>query len=68
MESDTINTLQAEHIKQMVKTIAHCENKHPNRIHNELKKQFGYRSYKNISPVVYDKIKNLLNNRLCPLN
>ena len=66
MESDTINTLQAENIKQMVKTVASCENKHPNRIHNELKKQFGYHSYKNIPPSIYEQIKTILNNRLCP--
>lgn len=62
--ADPISHEQADEIKKLVKLVADKEDKHPNKIHNELKKKLNYTSYRNISRDTYEKIKLILKIRL----
>lgn len=59
-----ITVKQGNEIKKIVGLIALYEKKHPNTVHNELKRLFGYHSYKTISYDTYLKVMPHLKKRL----
>lgn len=59
-----ITVKQSNEIKHIVKKVALYEKKHPNSIHNELKRLFGYNSYKSVTYDIYLKILPYLKQRL----
>lgn len=59
-----ITVQQSDEIKQTVSKVAIRESKHPNTIHNELKRLFQYHSYRTITYDNYMKIMPHLKARL----
>ena len=58
-----ISVNMAQNIADTAAAIAKCENKHPNKIHNELKSKYGYQSYSRIGIIKYYQIMRYLTPR-----
>ena len=50
--------------KELVQKLAEKENKHPNKIHQELRKQFNDKSYHHLTKELYEKIIIYLKGRI----
>lgn len=55
-EERLINAHEADNIKSLVRLVSQRENKHPNSVHNELKRLYGYYRYREIDHVTYQKV------------
>lgn len=51
-----INAQEADNIKSLVRLVSQRENKHPNSVHNELKRLYGYYRYREIDHATYQKV------------
>lgn len=58
--SEPISIEKALEIKELVAAVSDCELKHPNTVHNELKRKLHYRNYKKVDYDTYLKIKEIL--------
>ena len=60
-----ISNSQAERFAHSVKSVAACEDKNPNKVHNEMRQLYGYNKYANMSIWSYYSAMKNLSDRKC---
>ena len=55
---------EKKNFKNLVQKLAEKENKHPNKIHQELRDRFNYKSYHYLTKDLYEKITIYLIDRI----
>lgn len=64
LKNQIISDEQADEIKSLVNQVSIKEGKHINTVHNELKRMFNYSRYRGITSDTFEKVKQVLQNRL----